>query len=252
MTTTEERSLMVPLREHLSRPLATIQPVLARKGKPTVDLDRLEKEVRGIARVLPVIEIQSPEHWTQVIQSLGDEVDAIFPVSVPAYPTEIWNSHPEPLVRRGIPVVFWPLQEYDEPDFWRWSARDMLTSLGVKVVLVANLQEGKALMRAYGMRRFLSRARMVVFGDQNFPWNALSASTEARHAHRRAPPLRVQGPLSDVFGCRGEGGVGEAQGPLRDQEREARRARPGAARFPLHPVDPRRAWRFRLRRELLR
>jgi hypothetical protein len=176
MTTTEERSLMVPLREHLSRPLATIQPVLARKGKPTVDLDRLEKEVRGIARVLPVIEIQSPEHWTQVIQSLGDEVDAIFPVSVPAYPTEIWNSHPEPLVRRGIPVVFWPLQEYDEPDFWRWSARDMLTSLGVKVVLVANLQEGKALMRAYGMRRFLSRARMVVFGDQNFPWNALSAS----------------------------------------------------------------------------
>ncbi len=72
MTTTEERSLMVPLREHLSRPLATIQPVLARKGKPTVDLDRLEKEVRGIARVLPVIEIQSPEHWTQVIQSLGD------------------------------------------------------------------------------------------------------------------------------------------------------------------------------------
>ena len=174
---TNERTLRVPLRDWLARPIATIQPVLARKGKPTVDLERLAREVQGIARVLPPIEVRSPEHWAQAIGSLGDEVDAIFPVSVPAYPTEIWNAHPEPLVRRGIPVVFWPLMEYDEPDFWRWSARDMLQSLGVKVVLVPSLAEGKALLRSYGVKRFLRQSRMVVFGDQNFPWNALSASS---------------------------------------------------------------------------
>ena len=175
MSTSIDRFLLAPVPERLRRPPAVIQPVLARKGKPTVDLDRLAREVEGIARVLPVIEVQSPEHWAQAVGSLGNEVDAIFPVSVPAYPTEIWNAHPEPLVRRGIPVVFWPLMEYDEPDFWRWSARDMLSSLGIKVHLVANLREGKALLRAFGTRRFLAESRMVVFGDQNFPWNALSA-----------------------------------------------------------------------------
>ena len=105
MSTTIQRYLKGPIADMLKRPAAVIQPMLARKGKPTVDLDRLSKEVEGIARVLPVIEVQSPEHWAQAIGSLGDEVDAIFPVSVPAYPTEIWNSHPEPLARRGIPVV---------------------------------------------------------------------------------------------------------------------------------------------------
>ena len=175
MNATIERYLKAPVADRLKRPAAVIQPVLARKGKPTVDLDRLAREVQGIARVLPVIEVQSPEHWAQAIGSLGDEVDAIFPVSVPAYPTEIWNAHPEPLVRRGIPVVFWPLMEYDEPDFWRWSARDMLSSLGVKVHLVPSLAEGTALLKAFGTRRFLAEARMVVFGEQNFPWNALSA-----------------------------------------------------------------------------
>jgi hypothetical protein len=175
MSTTIERYLKGPAAGMLKRPAAVIQPVLARKGKPTVDLDRLSREVQGIARVLPVIEVQSPEHWAQTIGSLGNDVDAIFPVSVPAYPTEIWNSHPEPLARRGIPVVFWPLMEYDEPDFWRWSARDMLSSLGVKVHLVPSLAEGRTLLKAFGTRRFLAESRMVVFGEQNFPWNALSA-----------------------------------------------------------------------------
>ncbi len=175
MSSTSERFLRAPLAERLRRPQATIQPILARKGKPTVDLQRLEKETRGIARVLPMIEVQSPEHWTKVIRSLGDDVDAIFPVSVPAYPTEIWNSHPAPLIERGIPVVFWPLMEYDEPDFWRWSARDMLRALGAKVTLVRSMVEGNALLRAFGTRRFLSGSRLVVFGEQNFPWNAAAA-----------------------------------------------------------------------------
>ena len=175
MNTAGERFVRTPTADRLRRPAATIQPVLARKGKPTVDLDRLARETRGIARVLPLIEVQSPEHWTKVIRSLGDDVDAIFPVSVPAYPTEIWNSHPAPLAERGIPVVFWPLMEYDEPDFWRWSARDMLRALGVKVTLVRSMAEGTALLRAYGTRRFLQGSRLVVFGEQNFPWNATAA-----------------------------------------------------------------------------
>jgi hypothetical protein len=175
MTATNARFLRTPIAERLRRPQATIQPILARKGKPTVDLQRLEKETQGIARVLPMIEVQSPEHWTKVIRGLGDDVDAIFPVSVPAYPTEIWNSHPGPLAERRIPVVFWPLMEYDEPDFWRWSARDMLRALGVTVMLVKSLAEGKSLLKAFGTRRFLLDSRLVVFGEQNFPWNATAA-----------------------------------------------------------------------------
>ena len=34
---------------------------------------------------------------------------------------------------------------------------------------------GKTLLRALGTRRFLSDSRLVVFGEQNFPWNARSA-----------------------------------------------------------------------------
>jgi L-fucose isomerase-like protein len=175
MSGASARYVLRPAADHLLRPQAVIQPILARKGKPTVDLERLSKEVDGLARILPMIEIQSPEHWKKVIRGLGRDVDAIFPVSVPAYPTEIWNSHPEPLAEKKIPVVFWPLMEYDEPDFWRWSARDMLTALGVPVTLVRSLAEGKALLRAYGTRRFLASSRLVVFGEQNFPWNATSA-----------------------------------------------------------------------------
>ena len=138
-----ERFTRGNVSNHLRRPLATLQPILARPGKPTVDIARLEQEVAGIARVLPMIEIKSPEHWIETVRGLGPDVDAIIPVSVPAYPTEVWNSHPEVLVERGLPVVFWPLMEYDEPDFWRWSARDMLRALGVTVHLVPSIRDGK-------------------------------------------------------------------------------------------------------------
>lgn len=175
MNSTAERLSLGEIPAYLKRPLATIQPILARPGKPTVDIVRLEHEVAGIARVLPMIEVESPEHWNAVVRGLGDEVDAILPVSVPAYPTEVWNSHPEALAERQIPVVFWPLMEFDEPDFWRWSARDMLQALGVKVHLVPSVADGKSLLKAMGTRRFLADSRLVVFGEQNFPWNAHSA-----------------------------------------------------------------------------
>jgi L-fucose isomerase-like protein len=160
---------------HLQRPLATLQPILARPGKPTVDIARLEQSVAGVARVLPMVEVRSPEHWAECVLGLGKEVDAILPVSIPAYPTEVWNSHPEALVMRRLPLVFWPLMEIDEPDFWRWSARDMLQALGVTVHLVPSIAAGKVLLRALGTKRFLSDSRLIVFGEQNFPWNARSA-----------------------------------------------------------------------------
>jgi hypothetical protein len=172
MSATEGRFLREPIAARLRRPEAVLQPVIAREGRPTVDLERLARETRGIARVLPAISVRSPAHWTELVRGLGPEVDGIIPVGVPAYTTEVWNSHPQPLVERGIPIVFWPLMEFDEPDFWRWSARDMLSALGAKPVLVRSMAEGLALLRAWGTRRFLARSRMVVFGDQNFPWNA--------------------------------------------------------------------------------
>jgi len=159
----------------LRRPLTRVQPILAKAGKPNVDLARLAERVAGVAEVLPVIAVESPEHWARIVRGLGPDIDAILPVSIPAYPTEVWNSHPQPLVERELPFVFWPLMDYDEPDFWRWSARDMLRALGVDVHIVKSNAEGLALLKALAMKRFLRDSRLVVFGEQNFPWNANAA-----------------------------------------------------------------------------
>lgn len=156
----------------LQRPKTVLQPVLAKRGTPNIDIAQLADRVQDVAVLRDMIPIESPEHWQQVIRGLGDEVDAILPVSIPAYPTEIWNAHPEPIVERGLPFVFWPLIDFDEPDFWRWSARDMLRALGADVHIVQNQREGDALLRALAMKRFLKGSRIVVFGEQNFPWNA--------------------------------------------------------------------------------
>ena len=52
MSGTSARYLRGPVAEHLRRPLAIKQPILARKGKPTVDLERLSKSERVEVRVL--------------------------------------------------------------------------------------------------------------------------------------------------------------------------------------------------------
>ena len=160
---------------YLQRPLLRIQPILAREGRPSVDVSRLAGLIGDCASLDPLVCIRSPEQWTDLIENLPEEVDAILPVSSPCYPTEIWNSHPEPLRKRGLPVVFWSLIEHDEPDFWKWSARDFLRALGVETHLVKSNRQGRALLKALAMRRFLRRSRLVVFGEQNFPWNATAA-----------------------------------------------------------------------------
>lgn len=171
------RFLVAPPPSYLSRPLARLQPILARPGKPSVDIDKLRQVLDGIAAVEEIQAVQSPEHWTELIRTLGDDLDAVLLLSNPAYPTEIWNSHPQPLVERGLPVIFWSLIDYDEPDFWRWAARDMLQTIGVKVYLVKNNREGIGLVKALAMKRFLSQGKMVVFGEQNFPWNVYAVGS---------------------------------------------------------------------------
>ena len=167
-----QRFLITNLPNHLQPPQVRLQPILAKAGKPNIDILRLGEILKGVATLNDMIAIQSPEHWQAVIRTLDDSTDAILPVSIPAYPTEVWNSHPEVLLERCVPVVFWSLLDYDEPDFWRWAACDMLHTLGVDVHLVKNSREGIPLLKSLALKRFLSGSRMVVFGKQNFPWNA--------------------------------------------------------------------------------
>src|SRR5215207_1698584 len=167
-----QRFLIEQQPSHLQFTPAHLQPIQAKPGNPSVDVARLKQLLQGVAILNDIIEIQSPEHWQDVVRTLNNSVDAILPVSIPAYPTEVWNSHPQVLVERGLPVIFWSLLDYDEPDFWRWAARDMLHTLGVDVHLVKNNREGVALLKALSLKRFLCGSRMVVIGKQNFPWNA--------------------------------------------------------------------------------
>jgi len=167
-----QRFLIEKQPRHLQYSPARLQPIQAKPGTPSVDVPRLGRILEGVAVLNETIAIQSPEHWQNTVRALDDSVDAILPVSIPAYPTEVWNSHPQALVERGLPVIFWSLLDYDEPDFWRWAARDMLGTLGVDVHLVRNGREGTTLLRALALKRFLRGNRMVVIGEQNFPWNA--------------------------------------------------------------------------------
>ena len=176
------RHLAVEPASHLVRPLARIQPIQASAGTPSVDLKRVAADTEGIAHILPPIVVENPEHWTRVVRGLGKDIDGILPLSIPAYPTEVWNSHPQALVERGLPIVFWCLPEYDEPDFWRWSARDMLESLGITVHLIDSRRHGLAILRALAVKRQLAGSTLAVFGVQNFPWNAHAAGAHMGRA----------------------------------------------------------------------
>ncbi len=170
-----KRYLAVEPKSHLQRPHAKLQPILAKKGTPNIEVGKLAEIISSCGQLEPMIAVESPQHWEQVVRNLGDEIDAILPVSIPAYPTEVWNSHPQVLIDRGLPLLFWPLIEYDEPDFWRWSARDFLRALGVEVHIARNTEHGLLLLKSLAMKRLLASSRIVVFGEQNFPWNANAA-----------------------------------------------------------------------------
>jgi hypothetical protein len=167
-----KRFLFEPPADFLQMPATSLMPILARPGTPSVDLQKLKLILGDVANINPMVTVQSATHWEKIITNLDDSVDAILPLSNPAYPTEFWNSDPKPLVERGLPILFWSLMEHDEPDFWRFAAHDLLRTLGAEVYIVHNNAEGASLVKALAMRRFLRTSRLVVFGDQNFPWNA--------------------------------------------------------------------------------
>lgn len=177
-----QRHLAISPAAHLVRPVLRLQPIQARPGTPSVDPALLAQHLAGVADVLPPIAVENPDHWGQVVRGLGPEIDGILPLSIPCYPTEVWNSHPQPLMDRGLPFIFWCLPTYDEPDFWRWSARDFLSSLGVEVHLVESRRQGLALLRGLALRRQFAGARLAVFGVQNFPWNATAAGAHLGRA----------------------------------------------------------------------
>ena len=175
-----QRFLIEKQPSHLQITPTRLQPIQAKPGNPSVDVARLGEIINGVAVLNDTIAIESPEHWQAVVRTLDHSVDAILPVSIPAYPTEVWNSHPQVLVERDLPVIFWSLLDYDEPDFWRWAARDMLKTLGVDVHLVKNNHEGIVLLKALSLKRLLCDSRMVVIGKQNFPWNAFAVGDRVK------------------------------------------------------------------------
>ncbi len=175
MSDSTPRFLKTDPPHHLQRPRAALQPILAKTGAAAIDPMLIKQAVQPIADLQLLLAVESPDHWQQIVKGLDASIDAILPLSIPAYPTEVWNSHPQPLIERRLPLIFWPLQPYDEPDFWRWSARDFLQALGVKVHIAQNTRHALQLIKAYSVKRLLSASRMVVFGEQNFPWNAHAA-----------------------------------------------------------------------------
>lgn len=201
MRNTAERFLIAEPPEYLVRPPAKLQPILAKQGKPNIDVNTLAGIIAGCGTLEEMIVVESPEHWKAAVHSLGDDIDAILPVSIPAYPTEVWNSYPQPLLERGLPVIFWPLIEHDEPDFWRWSARDFLRALGVDVRLIKSNREGLAYLRALGMKRLLTDSRLVVFGAQNFPWNAHAAGHLIKEGVGTEIVVRALDDIRERYGC---------------------------------------------------
>jgi len=190
-----KRYLASEIPARLKRPVVKLQPVMSKEGEPNIDLGALGNFIEGIGEVKKPIVVRTPAQWSRAIEGIGRDVDAMLPVSITAYPTDLWNACPDPLKKRGLPFVFWPIVKYDEPDFWRWSATDFLRALGVDAHLVQSNRHGLALLRALGMKRFLKRSKLVVFGEQNFPWNAPAGG----HLVTRVLGTKiVVRPLSDV------------------------------------------------------
>ncbi len=167
-----KRYLVTTPPNYLQCPKAQLQPIVAKEGDIMTDLDKLEEVLGADGTLRPLITVKSPEHWADAVKNLDEEVDAILPFSVPALPTEVWNSHPQPLVEKQLPVIFWPLLDFNERDMWRWACSDFLRSLGVSVYLPAKNHEALTVVRSLAMKRFFHNSKIVVFGKQNFPWNA--------------------------------------------------------------------------------
>ena len=55
-----QRYLVQPPAPHLRRPPARLQPILARQGKPTVDVAELARTIEGVGELADMIVVESP------------------------------------------------------------------------------------------------------------------------------------------------------------------------------------------------
>ena len=170
--TNRKRHLVTVPPDYLRCPAAQLQPIVAQEGEIMTDLDALGELLGDAGTLRPLIMVKSPKHWADTVKSIDEGVDAILLFSIPALPNEVWNSHPTPLVERNLPIIFWSLLDFDEQDMWRWAATDFLRSLGVMVYLPVDNHGAVIVARSLAMKRFFHGSRIVVFGKQNFPWNA--------------------------------------------------------------------------------
>ena len=72
---------------------------------PSPAIDRRRFLHTGAACVVPLLAGttfgRAALAWPNGASAQAPETDAILPLSIPAYPTEVWNSHPQPLVARS-------------------------------------------------------------------------------------------------------------------------------------------------------
>jgi hypothetical protein len=73
---------------HLQYSPTRLQPILAKAGKPNIDVNRLQEILKGVAVLNEMIPIDSPEHWQATVRALDDSVDAILPhLTIPWTPS---------------------------------------------------------------------------------------------------------------------------------------------------------------------
>ena len=72
-----KRFLVEEPKSYLKRPKAKLQPILAKQGDSSINLDKLADVISPVALLEPLITVQSPEHWSQAVSNLSDQVDAI-------------------------------------------------------------------------------------------------------------------------------------------------------------------------------
>ena len=65
------------IRPYLQVPKIKIQPILAREGKPSVDVAEVAAMAGDNVIFNDLVCIKSTEHWNQVVSNLPDDVDAI-------------------------------------------------------------------------------------------------------------------------------------------------------------------------------
>ncbi len=175
----DKRYLVAGPPDYLTLARASIQPIIAKKGRPNIDLTQLAHTIEDFAVLREPITVESPEHWKQAIEDLGDEVDALLPVSIPAYPTEIWNERKhrytittenlfvstrfslKKLVHRNLPFSCDRRLRYEKQNV---SAEDLSQAVRTYLAINAVLEQERAL--GFGVNCFRD---LIIEGGRDVP-----------------------------------------------------------------------------------